>query len=127
MFSLLGVEMNINLIVIQFIKKKMHFPTFQLLLKVQEMQNSFFMSLFWFDPCTDATGKRNLSKMMWKDTVPQGAENLANFIQGIKVHCSTRLFAYLSACLLECVCLSHASQQLGSHFNQQKPHEVGAT
>lgn len=34
-FSLLGVEMDINLIVIQFMqKKKLHFPTFQLLLKV---------------------------------------------------------------------------------------------
>ena len=121
--------MNINLIVIQFMqkKKKLHLPAFQLLLKVQQMQNSFFMSLFWFDPCTDATGKRNLSKMVWKDTVPQGAENLANFIQGIKVHCSAHLFAYLSACLPECVCLSHASLQLGSHFNQQKPHEVGGT
>lgn len=49
-FSLLGVEMDINLIVIQFMqKKKLHFPTFQLLLKVQQMQNSFFMS-FGFIP-----------------------------------------------------------------------------
>ena len=112
-FSLLGVEMDINLIVTQFMqKKKLHFPTFQLLLKVQQMQNSFFMSPFWFYPCTVATGKCNLSRMVWKDTVPRRAENLASFIQGIKAHCSTRLFVYLSACLPECVCLSCASQQL---------------
>ena len=45
--SLLGVEMNIQSIIIQSMQKKqkLHFPTFQLLLKVQQMQNCRFSFL----------------------------------------------------------------------------------
>ena len=128
--SLLGVEMNMQSIIIQSMPKKTKIAFSYLPAPLQSTTDaklSFFISPFWFDPCTVATGKCNLSRMVWKDTVPQRAENLANFIHGIKVHCSTCLLAYLSACLPECVCLSHASQQLHSHFNQQKPHEVGGT
>ena len=57
--SLLGVEMNIHLIIIQSMpKKKIAFSYLSALPQsTTDAKLSFFISPFWFDPCTEATGK----------------------------------------------------------------------
>lgn len=77
-FSLLGVEMDINLIVIQFMQKKKIAFSYLPAPPQSTTDAKLIFHVFWFYPCMVATGKCNLSRMVWKDTVPRRAENLAS-------------------------------------------------